>query len=313
MQINTQKLSWNFYKYGTISLCMIMRNEEKYLRRCLNSVKNIVDEIIIVDTGSTDNSVNIAKEFGAKIFFQKWNDDFSAPRNLGIKHASCDYILILDPDEIMLPEDFTPLRQLTNDKEYKAFQLITRNYGRNPHELNFHTMYGNLDPTGRFAGYVPSNKTRFFKNGLGITFEGIWHELADYYISRNQIKVRTADVVVHHWFHELNQKNREQKLKFYLRLGEKKIKLEPNSGQAHWELAVSEAIAGFKQRAMRSIFRALRLGFGGHNQYFTLSRILRMLKKEGEANLSFEKGICRLYPNLTHTDPRFKPIQALTK
>ena len=77
-------------KMSTISLCMITKNEERYLEQCLNSVKEIVDEIIIVDTGSTDKTKEIAKKFKAKIIDFKWIDDFSAARNESLKHAAKD-------------------------------------------------------------------------------------------------------------------------------------------------------------------------------------------------------------------------------
>src|SRR3989339_222145 len=78
----------------TISLCMITKNEGRYLEQCLNSVKEIVDEIIIVDTGSTDKTKEIAKKFKAKIIDFKWIDDFSAARNESLKHATKDWILV---------------------------------------------------------------------------------------------------------------------------------------------------------------------------------------------------------------------------
>ncbi|GIW22658.1 MAG: hypothetical protein KatS3mg068_1665 [Candidatus Sericytochromatia bacterium] len=82
-----------------ISACMIVKNEEKNLERCLNSIKNIVDEIIILDTGSTDNTINIAKKYTSKIFEYKWKDDFSDARNKSISYAKNDWILIIDADE----------------------------------------------------------------------------------------------------------------------------------------------------------------------------------------------------------------------
>lgn len=82
-----------------ISLVMIVKNEEHNLPTCLNSVKDIVDEIIIVDTGSTDSTKEIAKSFGAAIFDFKWNNNFAAARNFGLKKSSGDWNLILDADE----------------------------------------------------------------------------------------------------------------------------------------------------------------------------------------------------------------------
>ncbi|MFB5685249.1 glycosyltransferase family 2 protein, partial [Paenibacillus terreus] len=85
----------------SISLCMIVRNEEKYLPKCLSSVQRIVDEIIIVDTGSTDDTVAIAKSFGAKVIQMPWQNSFADARNRGFDEATGDWILWLDADEEM--------------------------------------------------------------------------------------------------------------------------------------------------------------------------------------------------------------------
>lgn len=86
---------------STISLAMIVKNEEKHLKRCLNSIKNAVDEIIIVDTGSTDNTKKIAREFTDKIFDFEWVNDFSLARNFAFNKATCDYIMWLDADDVV--------------------------------------------------------------------------------------------------------------------------------------------------------------------------------------------------------------------
>ena len=96
----------------TISLCMIVKNEEDALARCLNCVVPIVDEIIIVDTGSTDNTKEIARKFTEKIFDFEWIDDFSAARNFAYSKATMDYILWLDADDILLTEDISKLQKL---------------------------------------------------------------------------------------------------------------------------------------------------------------------------------------------------------
>ena len=83
-----------------ISLCMIVKNEEEYLPRCLENIKDIVDEIIIVDTGSTDKTVEIAKSYGAKVYYFKWNNNFSEARNVSLKYATKDWILILNVDDL---------------------------------------------------------------------------------------------------------------------------------------------------------------------------------------------------------------------
>ncbi|EGW36168.1 glycosyltransferase family 2 protein [Desulfosporosinus sp. OT] len=88
-----------------ISLCMIVRNEENTIARCLNSVKGIPDEIVIVDTGSSDRTKEIVKGFTDKIFDFTWIDDFAAARNFAFSEATEDYILWLDADDIVADTD----------------------------------------------------------------------------------------------------------------------------------------------------------------------------------------------------------------
>ncbi|MFA5450241.1 MAG: glycosyltransferase family 2 protein, partial [Clostridia bacterium] len=97
-----------------ISLCMIVLNEEKNLPRCLDSIKDAVDEIIIVDTGSTDATKAVAGKYTSKIYDFEWCDDFSAARNFSFSHATKDFVMWLDADDIMLKEDVTQLIALKN-------------------------------------------------------------------------------------------------------------------------------------------------------------------------------------------------------
>ena len=96
----------------TISLCMIVKNEEEVLARCLDSVKDLVDEINIVDTGSDDRTVEIAKEYTDRVFFFEWTGRFTDARNESFKHATKDYILYLDADDVILDEDREKFKQL---------------------------------------------------------------------------------------------------------------------------------------------------------------------------------------------------------
>lgn len=96
----------------TISLCLIAKNEEKTIGRCLESIKGVIDEIILVDTGSTDRTKEIASKYTSQIFDFKWIDDFSAARNFSFRQATKEYILWLDADDILLPVDQEKLKKL---------------------------------------------------------------------------------------------------------------------------------------------------------------------------------------------------------
>ena len=85
----------------TISLCMIVKNEEAVLDRCLSSIADLMDEIIIVDTGSTDGTKAIAARYTSQIYDFRWEDDFAAARNFAFSKASMEYIYAPDADEVI--------------------------------------------------------------------------------------------------------------------------------------------------------------------------------------------------------------------
>ena len=100
-----------------LALCIIAKNEESVIERCFKSVKGVADEIVLVDTGSSDKTKEIAAKYGAKIFDRPWDDDFSSPKNLAIDNVSpdIDWILSLDADEELDPNSRESLRQLVRD------------------------------------------------------------------------------------------------------------------------------------------------------------------------------------------------------
>lgn len=96
----------------TISLCMIVKNEEKVLARCLDSIAGLMDEMIIVDTGSTDRTKEIASRYTDKIYDFEWVDDFSAARNFSFSKAHMEYIYTADADEVVDKENYERFRKL---------------------------------------------------------------------------------------------------------------------------------------------------------------------------------------------------------
>lgn len=107
---NVTRNSHKAARKARLSVVMIVKNEEKFLADCLASVRNAADEIILVDTGSTDSTLDIAARYDAKIFHHVWNDDFSEARNVSLKHATGDWALWIDADERLAPGEEARLR-----------------------------------------------------------------------------------------------------------------------------------------------------------------------------------------------------------
>ncbi|MFA6160608.1 MAG: glycosyltransferase family 2 protein [Patescibacteria group bacterium] len=147
-------------KRVSISLCMIVLNEEKFLKRSLANVAPYVDEIIIVDGGSTDGTLKIAERFKARIIQAPWKDDFAAQRNIGLRQAKMNWILVIDADEVYekkLLEELQPLAE--NNIGIDAFAFPRKNY---------------ID--GKQTSAYPDRQTRFFKRDKKIHYEKPLHE-----------------------------------------------------------------------------------------------------------------------------------------
>jgi len=120
----------------TLSACLIARNEEDDLDRCLSSLSGLADEIVLVDTGSTDDTVEIARSYGAKIGHYDWDDDFSAPRNESIRLATGHWILILDADEEIDADAIPRIREALVRPQYGGYFLKFHNYMSENHQAD---------------------------------------------------------------------------------------------------------------------------------------------------------------------------------
>lgn len=121
----------------TISLCMIVKNEEKILARCLDSIADLMDEIVIVDTGSTDATKEIAARYTDKIYDFAWIDDFSAARNFAFSKATKEYIYSADADEVVSPENRERFKQL-KEVLLPEIEIVQMKYGN---QLQHGTVY----------------------------------------------------------------------------------------------------------------------------------------------------------------------------
>ncbi|WGX75642.1 glycosyltransferase family 2 protein [Paraclostridium bifermentans] len=133
----------------TLSLVMITKNEEFKIRRCLESVKDFVNEIIVVDTGSIDKTKEIALEFGAKIFDYEWNNNFSDARNFAIRQSTGDWNLILDADEFIVHFNIDKITNFINSKEKNIGKIKVINLFEENGEIKKSTAFiSRLSPKG---------------------------------------------------------------------------------------------------------------------------------------------------------------------
>lgn len=120
-----------------LSLCMIVKNEAENLPRCLKSVKNAVDEMVVLDTGSTDSTIEIARAYGAQVAEFEWREDFAEARNEALKHLSGDWVLVLDADETLAASAIPILKQLIERKDALVINLVRHEIGatQSPYSL----------------------------------------------------------------------------------------------------------------------------------------------------------------------------------
>ena len=142
-----------------ISACYIVKNEAKNLPRSIESLKSAVNELIVVDTGSTDNTIEIAKSYGAKVIEVTWQDDFSAPRNIAIENATGDWIIFLDADEFFAYPD----------KVRAAIEKLS-------HEVTILIPRINIDEDNENREINRNRDLRIFKNVSYLRYRGMIHE-----------------------------------------------------------------------------------------------------------------------------------------
>ncbi|NDJ17746.1 tetratricopeptide repeat protein [Myxacorys almedinensis A] len=112
-----------------ISFCIIVKDEEERLLRCLESVRGVVNETIVVDTGSCDRTIDIARSYGASVYSFEWCNDFSAARNASLHYAQGDWVLVLDADEVLVPDIVPALKQVVESEQYLVINLLRHEVG----------------------------------------------------------------------------------------------------------------------------------------------------------------------------------------
>jgi glycosyltransferase involved in cell wall biosynthesis len=221
----------------TLSLAMIVKDEEEMLPRSLAAVKDAVDEMIVVDTGSTDRTVEIAESFGAKVIHHDWTGDFSAARNVSFDAATSDWVVYLDADEVLHADDAQRLRDLTKRVWREAFYLVETNFT------------GDLsDGEG-----LTHNALRVFRNRPEYRFDGRIHEqIAKTLPAYNPERLEATTVRVEHYGYLASVRDAKEKSRRNIELLEQQAREGSGSGPfLHFNLGSEYAAAMENQAALR--------------------------------------------------------------
>lgn len=275
-----------------ISLCMIMRNEDAVLADCLNSVGSLVTEIIIVDTGSTDTSVAIAKNFGAKVFDYKWENNFSEPRNYGIDKAVGEWILVLDADEVIAPDSHAIIRKLCLNPKL-CYLLTQRHYTKNPSIQGFTACCGeHADLERDSPGYFESSLVRFFPNSKKIRYRNRIHELVEPSIKDcPEFKIVNSEVRLHHYGHLKPEKTLAQKARLYTELGEQKAVETPSDWKALYEIGIEHNCNGRLIESAKAFAKSAELNPNYVNLWVNYGYVLCELGQYKNAITALERAI----------------------
>ncbi|HLJ03327.1 MAG TPA: glycosyltransferase [Solirubrobacteraceae bacterium] len=225
----------------TLSLCMIVRDEEEMLPRCLAAAAGAVDEIVIVDTGSTDRTIEIARSFGARVIEREWTGSFAEARNVSFEAATGDWLIYLDADEVLVAEDVERLRGLTGQTWREAFYLLETSYTGE-----------DGDGTG-----MTHPALRVFRNRPGYRFEGRMHEqIAHRLPTQAPGRVEHTSIRVEHYGYLGSVRNAKEKSRRNIEL----LRAQQAEGQAgaflRFNLGTEYATIGDHARALPEFERA---------------------------------------------------------
>src|SRR3989344_3208413 len=242
----------------SISLCMIAKDEEKNIAHAIDSVKDVAD------TGSADRTKEVVRQKGAKVVGFRWDGDFSAARNESLKHATKDWILVLDCDEVIAREDLPKIRELAKREDADGFAFTQLNYANNKAITGWRTAPASPYTKG-YDGFYASSITRLFRNGKGFHFKGEVHELVEPSLAEKKGKIEPANVAIHHYGNADPEKARK-KLLGYLDIAKKKAG-ERQDAQSYSELGVIQKDLGQDEEARQSFEAAI-----GKDKHHALSQ-----------------------------------------
>jgi glycosyltransferase involved in cell wall biosynthesis len=276
---------------------MIVRDEAGVLEECLDALRGFADDICVVDTGSVDDTPEIAARYGCQVGHFVWCDDFAEARNESLRLCAGDWIFVVDADERLDPADWARLRDLPSADGDQCYRFVTRNYTNNDGICDF-VACSSDDPHARgFSGWYPSCKVRLFPNRRGIRFDGKVHELVNVSLESAGLRIVESDIPVHHYplLHEAIRI--QTKCEMYIRLGLAKLAQYPNDPKAYAELGNQYAELKDYRRAAEAYRNALRFDPENADVLSDLGGMLHLLGQSQAAARALDIAT-RLNPDL---------------
>jgi len=227
-----------------VALSMIVRNEAATLRRCLDSVRGVVQEMVIADTGSADDTEAIARSYGARVVDAPWDNDFAAARNRALEGIQSDWVLSLDADEVLDPAAGAAIAALTAAPEVAGYQVTIRNYVASLDERIWDRPAQRNDfrlPAAQaYPAYVEHENVRLFRRDPRVFFVGRVHESVGPSLEQAGLRLGPASFWIHHFGLAADAATRARKTLLYRELGRQKVQELPQNAQAHLELGLVE-------------------------------------------------------------------------
>ena len=232
----------------SLSVCMIVRDEESVLPRCLRSVRDLADEILVVDTGSKDRTAEIARSMGARVFHYPWHDDFAAARNFAMDQATGDWILQIDADEEFYPPDVPRLRDLIRRDDIDGVHLVLRNFF--PSEAT-QTDESLEDPMSH--PHSVNHFPRLVRNRHTLRFTGTIHEGI-----RHFEHALVSDLSIFHYGYAQEDGRKQRRFERNRRLTLRNIEKHPDDPLAHYYAATTCLAAGLHDEAEQHFLDMVR-------------------------------------------------------
>ncbi len=220
-----------------LSLIAIAKNEAAGMAKFLRHHQSLFDEMIVVDTGSTDDSAAIAAQNGARVFSFTWCDDFAAARNFSLEQATGAWVMYLDFDELIDPADFNRLRQVIKGPA-ACFLLPQWNYYNHPQHQEWQPVRGRYPKMEKDQlGFFVADQYRLFPTGQGLQWHGRVHEDLAPSVQAAGFTPQALDIPIHHYGYVEGEERNAGRNEMYGKLVRKKVEDDPNDWKAILELA----------------------------------------------------------------------------